>query len=264
MSWISELVDDFYKFLREKTEIQEDALTEWHLVTTPFLGLFNDSIEIYIKRNGDKIILSDDGQTLHNLELSGVSLTRSQKRMDYLKRILLNYGVLLQDNRELVIVSDIKNFAQKQLNLLAAISDANDLYVLSKQTVESVFKEDVQSYLEEQDLIYTPQFISKGSTGLEFSFDFQIAYRRSEIVIKAFNTINKFNLPHFLFTWEDIKKVREKQSGKTLVGLAIINDTDHEVKQELIDALQSKEAELILWSGRYQDSSIQKLKAVNE
>ncbi|MDP2173001.1 MAG: DUF1829 domain-containing protein [Candidatus Cloacimonadaceae bacterium] len=150
------------------------------------------------------------------------------------------------------------------MNLLAAISEANDLYVLSKQTVESVFKEEVQSYLEEQRIIYTPHFISKGSTGLEFTFDFQIAYYHTEIVIKAFNTVNKMNLPHFLFTWSDIQQVRERQSGKRVIGLAIINDTDREVKSEYLEALTSKEADYILWENRHAPGSICKLKAVNE
>ncbi|MDP3113614.1 MAG: DUF1828 domain-containing protein [Candidatus Cloacimonadaceae bacterium] len=264
MNPINALVDDFYKFLRQKTTVNLDNVTNWTQITTPFLGLFNDSIEIYVKKEKEKLILSDDGETIHNLELSGVSLSRSAKRKDILESILLNYGVTLNKDSELTIEANEKSFPQKKLNLLAAISEANDLYVLSKQTVESVFKEEVQSYLEEQRIIYTPHFISKGSTGLEFTFDFQIAYYHTEIVIKAFNTVNKMNLPHFLFTWSDIQQVRERQSGKRVIGLAIINDTDREVKSEYLEALTSKEADYILWENRHAPGSICKLKAVNE
>ncbi|MEN6444768.1 MAG: DUF1828 domain-containing protein [Candidatus Cloacimonas sp.] len=264
MNPIESLVDEFYKFLRQKTIMDLDKVTNWTRITTPFVGLFNDSIEIYAKKDKGNILLSDDGETIHNLELHGVSIFRSPKRKDILENILLNYGVTLSREGELTVEANEKNFPQKKLNLLSAISETNDLYVLSKQIVASVFKEDVQTYFKELDLIYTPNFISKGTTGLEFTFDYQIAYKKTEIVIKTFNTVNKLNLPQFLFTWSDIQPMRELQSGKKVIGLAIINDTEREVKSEYLDALRNKKTEYILWSDRYLSENINKLKVVNE
>src|SRR5690606_10992183 len=113
-----------------------------------------------------------------------------------------------------------------------------------------IFKEDVRGYLESQDGIYTPDFISKGTTGLEVTFDFQIAERKKEIVIKSFNTINKSNLSTFLFSWEDIKPVREKSTKKEVNAIAILNDIEKEVKSEYLEALKAKNANYILWSER--------------
>jgi len=260
MNAITELIDEFYGFLRQKTVLSYDEKTDWTQISTPFLGVFNDSIDIFAKRDNGKIILSDDGETLHNLELCGVSISRSAKRKEFLNSIMRNYGVTLTPGGEMIVETDDKNFPQKKLNLLSAISEANDLYVLSKHSVESVFKEEVQSYLDEQRIIYTPHFISKGSTGLEFTFDFQIAYYHTEIVIKAFNSVNKLNLPHFLFTWGDVQQVRERQSGKKVIGLAILNDSEHEIKAEYMDALSSKNTEHILWSARHKPVNVRKLK----
>lgn len=261
MSWMDIHINNYYQFLREKTVLREDTQSGWVEISTPFTGLFNDSIDIYAKKENDKILLSDDGETLRNLELSGVQLTRSPKRKELLDQILLNYGVRLERN-ELITEAKEQNFPQKKLNILSAISEVNDLYYLAKHTVSSVFREDVQHFLDEKNLIYTPHFISKGTTGLEFTFDFQIAYRKTEVVMKSFNAINTMNLPHFLFTWEDIKSVREKQTGKSVVGLAVINDMNYEVKDEFITALQSKGAEYILWSERNKPENVQKLKEV--
>ena len=82
----------------------------------------------------------------------------------------------------------------------------------------------------------------------KFNFDFQIAQRDKEIVIKSFNTINKSNLPTFLFSWDDIKPVREKITKKNVNAIAIINDIDKEIKSEFLEALKSKNADFILWS----------------
>jgi len=260
MSWINNLMNDYYAFLKEKTLVTANNSSDWVEISTPFIGLFNDTVDIYAKKQGNRIILSDDGNTLRDLELSGLEISRSPKRKEILDRILINYGVKINDD-ELTVEATEKDFPQKKLNLISAISETSDMYYLARHTVASVFREDVKNYLDEQELIYTPYFISKGSTGLEFTFDFQIAYRNTEIVIKSFNSINKMNLPHFLFTWDDIKKVREQQTQKEIIGLAIINDIDREVSEEYLSALESKGAQHILWSQRHNPDNIRKLKA---
>ncbi len=254
-------MDYYYAFLKEKTLVTASSSTDWVEISTPFVGLFNDTVDIYAKKDGNKIILSDDGNTLRDLELSGLEISRSPKRKEILDRILINYGVRI-NNEELTTEATERDFPQKKLNLISAISETADMYYLAKHTVASVFREDVKSYLDEQELIYTPYFISKGSTGLEFTFNFQIAYRNTEIVIKSFNSVNKMNLPHFLFTWDDIKKVREQQTQKEIIGLAVINDIDREVSDEYLSALDNKGAQYILWSQRHAPENIKKLKLV--
>lgn len=261
MNWINTLMDDYYAFLKEKTLVTANNFSGWIEISTPFVGLFNDTVDIYAKKEGNKIILSDDGNTLRDLELSGLEITRSPKRKEILDRILINYGVQMS-NEELTTEANERDFPQKKLNLISAISETADMYYLARHTVASVFREDVKAYLDEQELIYTPYFISKGSTGLEFTFDFQIAYRNTEIVIKSFNSVNKMNLPHFLFTWDDIKKVREQQTQKEIIGLAVINDIDREVSDEYLSALDNKGAQYILWSQRHTPENISKLKLV--
>ena len=260
MTWLDQLIENYYLFLREKTLLKEDKLSGWTEIRTPIIGIFNDGIDIYAKKENGEIILSDDGETLRNLELSGAETARSSKRKELLKQILLNYGVELKE-QELITKANEQNFPQKKLNMLSAITEANDLYFLSKHTVGSVFREDVQGFLEEQKIIYTPHFLSKGSTGIEFNFDFQIAYSETEIIIKSFNNLTKMNLPHFLFTWEDIKIVRERQTGKNVIGLAMVNDEGQDIKGEYLGLISGKKAKYILWSERYKPENTQRLRA---
>ena len=259
MNWINSLMNDYYTFLKERTLVTVSNKSDWIEISTPFIGLFNDTVDIYARKQGSKIILSDDGNTLRDLGLSGLDISRSPKRKEILDRILINYGLKIIHN-ELTTEATERDFPQKKLNLISAISEVADLYYLTKQTVASVFREDVKAFLDELELIYTPYFISKGSTGLEFTFDFQIAYRNTEIVIKSFNSVNKMNLPQFLFTWDDIKKVREQQTQKQIIGLAVINNIEREVIDDYLTALDSKGAEHILWSQRYSEENINKLK----
>lgn len=260
MNWVNTYVNDYYNWLKEKTFIHKDSHTDWFLINTPFFGAFNDTIEIYAQKTGNTLRLSDNGETISNLELQGLHIQGSKRRRSILDTILLNYGITIE-NEELTIESNIENFSQSKHNFLSAIIEINDLCVLSKHNVASIFKEDVREYLDTNDIIYTPDFISKGTTGLEFNFDFQIAKRNKEIVIKSFNTINKSNLPTFLFSWEDIKPVREKITKKDVTAIAIINDTDKEVRTEFLDALKAKNANFILWSERESQKSKELLSA---
>ncbi|MDR3094991.1 MAG: DUF1828 domain-containing protein [Bacteroidales bacterium] len=259
--WINKIVAEYYNWLKEKTAISKDEQTGWYAITTPFIGLFNDNIEIYVKMDNGKITLSDDGQTISNLELSGTSITHSPKRKEWLEMILSNYGVNMVEN-EIQTTGIEKEFNQKKLNLICAISEISDMAIAAKHTVSSLFKEDVRDFFDEQNIIYTPQFIAKGSTGIEFTFDFQIAGKQKELVIKSFNSLNKLNVPNFLFGWEDIKSAREKISGKELKSIAMINDVEKELKQEYIGAFETKGTDFVLWSNRHQPEMIEKLKLV--
>lgn len=260
MNWIDNSINEYYNWLKNKTNFVINEQTGWCVVSTPFIGLFNDTIEIYIKMENEKILLSDDGLTLSNLELMGSSVMRSAKRKEWLEMVLLNYGVSLENN-ELTTYGTEKDFPQKKHNLISAISEISDMAMIAKHSISSLFKEDVKAYLDEQNIIYTPQFIAKGSTGIEFNFDFQIAGKQKEVVIKAFNSLNKINVPNFLFGWDDVKPTREKVSGKELLGLAIVNNVDKEIKIDYLDALERKGAEIILWDERHKSDMIAKLGA---
>lgn len=259
-NWLNDLIDQYYQFLRGRTSVVTETGTEWSVIHTPFIGLFNDTLEVYAKKENGRIMLSDDGATIKNLELTGASVLRSPKRKDFLDRILLTHGITMSET-EFTVEATEKDFAQKKHNLISAISEINDMYMLAKHTVASVFREDVQGYLEEQAVIYTPQFISRGKTGLEFTFDFQIAYRQKEIVIKSFNALNKLNLPNFLFAWEDIREAREKVTGKNVIALAVVNDEDRVIQNDYIEALISRNADFILWSKRHSPENLEKIKA---
>ncbi len=59
----------------------------------------------------------------------------------------MNYGVRLENN-ELIVEATEKDFPQKKHNLISTIGEISDMFMLAKYTVASVFKEDMQNYLE--------------------------------------------------------------------------------------------------------------------
>lgn len=254
MGWIDEKISEYYGWLKDNTAVMEDKGTGWFAISTPFAGLFNDNIEIFVKKvSGSEIILSDDGETITNLSMSGVDLFKSDKRMGHLKKILSNHGVSLS-GEELTVKSNGADFAKKKHSLISAILNISDMAMLAKDNVLSIFSEDVLEYANSIDLIYTPSFIVRGKSGLDFNFDFQIAGRKSELVVKSFNTLKKDSVGSFLFCLDDIKDIRVSSTGKQFHSLAIVNDSNH-LPDKLIGALKTYGTSVLLWSERNKQES---------
>ncbi len=124
---------EYYNWLREKTVVTKDERTGWIAITTPFLGLFNDNIEIYAKLDNGKLILSDDGMTLANLELAGVPVLRSPKRKKWLEMVLLKHGITLNENNELQVIGTEKDFNQKKYSLICSIYEISDMAMMANK-----------------------------------------------------------------------------------------------------------------------------------
>jgi len=261
MNWIEKKISEYYSWLKDNTVVREDKTTGWFAVSTPFVGQFNDNIEIFIKQEGQRILLSDDGETLSNLSLAGVDVLRSPKRMEYLHKILLNYGVH-NDNGELIVKANLSDFAKKKHALISAIMDISDIDVLARGNVTSMFYEDVRQYLESKDILYTPDFIARGKSGLEFTFDFQIAGKKSELVVKSFSSVRQNSIEKFLFGLNDVRQIRAEISGKKLNSLAVVNDIENEPQKKFLEALTIYDTKVMLWSRKDEVSSLNLFKKV--
>ncbi|MBF0377307.1 MAG: DUF1828 domain-containing protein [Desulfamplus sp.] len=255
-----ELLNEYYAWLRDNTAVEENLHSGWTAINTPFTGLFNDTIELYIKINGSKINISDDGITLNNLEEIGITLFSSPNRKRIFDNILLNFGIKLTEG-ELHTECSIKDFPQRKHLFLQALIEINDMAMLSKHSVASVFKDDVEEYLDELGVIYTKDFKFTGISGIDFNFDFLIAEHKKEKILRAINYLNKTTLTTFLFAWGDIIESRKKVSKKEISALAIINNKAKDVKTEYLEALKIKSADYILWTEKDTEENIQKLKA---
>ena len=107
MGWIDNRIAEYYQWLKDNTAIREDKGTGWFSVSTPFVGLFNDNIEIFVKKESEtKILLSDDGETN-------------------------NFGIKITPEGEIVTESNGADFARKMNYFMSAISSISDMSRLS-------------------------------------------------------------------------------------------------------------------------------------
>lgn len=262
MTWIEEQIKSYHDFLIDNTIVKEIKDSDWSEIHTPHLGLFNDYITLYVKKDHNQFILSDDAETLSNLEMAGYNLLKHPTRKGQLDAVLRTYGIKSGNRGELSVLADSKSFAQRQFNLISAIIELNSFALLAKSKSGSLFKEDVKTFLEaDLGLVVTLEFIGRGESGLEFTFDFLQATRTEERFIKSIPAANSATISHYLFAFEDLASYRTRITGKRQAGIAILDDKNGTVDQTLINALTFKRSEYVLWSRRHEPESIALLKA---
>ena len=238
------LIDEYLTWLREQITVSElDGACE---ITTPFLDRHNDYLQLYVLRDGDQYIFSDDGYILSDLRMSGVEIN-TEKRQNALNTMLRGFGVE-NKNGVLQVRASKKKLAHKKHSMLQAMLAVNDLFLVAQSRVLSFFVEDVEQYLN----LNKARFISKislvGRTGYTHHFDFAIPASEyaPERLIKAISSPTRSNIMSYIFSWNDTREERADDSQ----SFAFLNDASSNVSNESISALDSYDITPVLWSQR--------------
>ncbi|MCC5877498.1 MAG: DUF1829 domain-containing protein [Candidatus Sumerlaeia bacterium] len=242
---ISLLVEEYRNWLKDKTVLRQ-VNGEWVQVTTPHLDRHNDCIQFYVRREGNALLLTDDGYIINDLINSGCPLD-SPKRQELLRTTLAGFGVQL-DGDELMLKATIENFPLKKHNLVQAMLAVNDLFYLASPYVTSLFLEDVTKWLDLADIRFTPRVKFTGKSGYDHMFDFVIPRSRQqpERILQTINNPKKGAAETLMFKWLDTREVRSPESQL----YAVLNDSNAEISPSIIEALKAYDLQPILWSKR--------------
>lgn len=238
------LVQAYADWLRAKFTLKDvNGACE---ITTPFLDRHNDRLQIYVQQTEKGLRLTDDGYILGDLEMSGCSIRTPQRRQT-LQVILAGLGVQERDG-ELLVESSIEEFPRKKHALIQAMIAVNDMFLIAKKNIASLFYEDVSRFFDDHGVRFSPNVGFAGKSGYYHRFDFVIPHSREmpERVVRAINHPTRDNASAFLFAWTDTKEVRPANSR----AYAILNDQHGPLKREIINAFDHYEVKTILWSHR--------------
>lgn len=244
MEEITTLVQRYRSWLKDKTALRE--IGDHIEITTPFLDRHNDMIQIYARKENGGFLLTDDGQTIDDLAMSGCLLD-TPKRQDLLKVALAGFGVGVNDGK-LFVHANEDNFPLKKHNLIQAMLAVNDLFYLAQPYVASVFLEDVAAWLEQLEVRYMPSVKFTGKSGYDHMFDFAIPKSKQgpERLLRAINNPTKDTAQALVFSWVDTRNVRPPESK----AYAILNDRERHVPSSVEEALLSYEVVPVPWSKR--------------
>ena len=151
--WLNRLVGGFYRWLRKETKvIREDDGS--YVVSTPFLGLFNDVIEVCVRRESGKILLSDDGDALRSLNLAaGVEdALRDKSRLEFLEAVILSHGVRLdRESGELLMDANKSDFSEKMHGFISAMLEIHGMAAAISLSERKEAKGDILEMLSKKE-----------------------------------------------------------------------------------------------------------------
>jgi hypothetical protein len=244
---IERLLHSYRGWLRDKTTLRQ-VNGEWFEITTPYLDRHNDALQIYVRAENGGYILTDDSYTVKDLEASGCGL-HTGKRQDLLRMTLNGFGVKLRDEA-MEVRATAENFPLKKHSLIQAMLAVNDLFYLAKPVVESLFYEDVVSWLDANETRYTPGAKFTGVSGYDHLFNFVIPKSRKqpERIVQAINRPTRESALSFINAWTDTRQTRPPESR----AYAMLNDNEQPVSGNVIDALRNYQIRPVPWSDRAQ------------
>jgi len=242
---VQEMISDYAKWLKD--EITIARFGEYYELTTPYLDRFNDYLQIYVKQepNG-QITMTDDGYVISNLISSGISLKNGSKRKIMLDNIIRNFSLKL-DGENIVATATRANFPQKKHQIVQAMLSIDDMFVSSAENVKNFFIEDITTFFNANDILFTPNFSLIGKTGSLYTYEFlfQRTHSQPERFCKAINKINQSKRNLTIFNWID---TQEKRGDKSEL-IVMLND-ENQVSDSDINAFTNYNIRSVRFSER--------------
>lgn len=240
------LLKEYIDWYESRFSIKE--LSRANEIITPFVNHLNDRIALYIKPlSNNQIQITDDGVTLQELEMMGLTLTPTRERiLDGIKR---DFGVSQTDEILYVVADSAKDFPQKKHNLLQAVLKVYDLLFVLNTKVKNMFNEDVYEYLYENDFGGTKADLT-GRSGIKYPIDYVLG----EMKNRPYTIIQFFNDPKFekvaaqSYIYEDLQKVYgTKRAG---IKYVIVANDEKKIPEKSLIVAQDIGVELIPWKDR--------------
>ena len=239
--------NNYLSWLRE--QFHSRKIGEYVEIVTPFLDFNNDHLAIYVrKESDDKLWLTDDGYVINEWSLIGCDIN-TPARQKIAGTILNRYGVKFEDD-ELVVECSLAEFPAKKHMLLQAMLSINDMFMLSRRSITSIFAEEVAAFLDEHEVRYTEDVQFTGKSGFVQTFDFAIprSKRAPERLMKVINNPTKSQVELAIFAWDDISSMRTR----AVRMLVFLNDSEKAVSADIVSALENYDITSLLWSKKHE------------
>lgn len=246
------LIDDYVAWYRDNAIVKNFG--DYTQLITPFVNHINDRIQLYLESLSDsRVRISDDGETLRELELIGLDLN-TETRLRLRQGILNQFGTRLNEDI-LYIDCEIKDFPKSKHKLIETIIRVYDLMNTRRTIVSSLFSEEVQEYFFEHDFGGTPNVKLTGQSSIDYQIDYVIGARKShpEIWIQVLNHLTFDSFSRVNTIYEDIYLGRS--SEKTPKKVIVFNDFEYKIPKKAELIAPSKNILLLPWSTKAQVKS---------
>lgn len=114
-----EYMEKYLKWLKDG--IVERRLHDgWTEIATPFMDCHNDGLVVYEKKENGEITLTDDGDIIGDMEMSGMPINLSA-----IQKLCTEYGVTVTKDKQLQTKATAQTYAPKFHLLIQAMMEAS-------------------------------------------------------------------------------------------------------------------------------------------
>lgn len=181
MEICKEIISDITKYFNNYFECIPDNDNNFILVT-PFVNHLNDAIEFEVQVNkNDSFIISDFGDTLDELFLSGLNIVKSEDKFEKIKRLSDFYSVDFE-NGIFSIKTDKNNFPKSLFNLVEVIKTTCNFTYSLVPVYSKDFREEVAAFFANNSIKFNRNFEIIGYSGNVKHFDFEINTKQTKLI----------------------------------------------------------------------------------
>jgi len=238
----SDLIDEYTKWIRDNT-ILRTVSSGWTEINTPFLDRHNDGIQIYVRKIGDKLELTDDGYTLSDLEISGCEL-RTDRQRSFLNKILNSNDITNREGK-LSMTFGSREFPARKLEFITALQQIGDLYITSRNNVYSLFSDEVALWFESKNRYPIRYHSVSGIDGAKYNIDFIFPKKGRDSLETALQAIG--NPDRNVVSYHTLMK-RELTRDIDIYLILRDEDIGDRKFREMQSIAKTGDVELIRWS----------------
>lgn len=222
---------------------------QYQRIRTPYLYPDGDVIDLYCKTDGDKLTISDLGETTRWLRMQTVSPKRSVKQKALIEDACVTHGVEFYKGMLLARCRFDESVAPVVMRVAQAALRVSDLwFTFRTRSVES-FTDEVADFLVERQLAFDREEKLAGRSGRSWTVDFHVrAPARSSLVYvlstgsrSAARTVAE----HVLAAWYDLNHLAV--GPEALRFISLFDDTMDVWSQEDFN-LVGNLSEIVRWS----------------
>ncbi len=216
-------------------------------IRTPFLYPDGDIIDVFLKENGDHLVLSDLGETLRWLRMQTISARRTKKQNALIDDVCLNHNVEQLKGMILVRVQQPSDLGVMLMRLCQALLGVSDIwFTFRNQAFESIVDE-VEAYLLEKGVSYGRNVKVLGRSTRSWNVDFHIlqstTYYISVLSTMNSSVANKLT-DTILAQWIDLSNVRVASNARFI---SVFDDTSEAWREHNFRQLEEY-SEIVYWS----------------
>ncbi len=241
------LINSYLVTLKQDFDCHAEG--EFMVLTTPYSYPDGDTIELFIKSEGDKIKISDLGETIRRLALLDLDITKGKSRRALFAHIINSTGVSSKRGA-LYAVCTPPEVGERIIDLLDAVRQTSSLVFSLRSYPAKTFRDDVEAFLRARRFEPELNYSIEGDSGRSWKVHFYLNSRRN-ILIKALSATTKGGADYQVLAtyaaYNDIK-LRYKEMNR----VAVLDDTFPVWDAEAQRLIQQITELKVFWSDREQ------------